>query len=347
MAIAFKPDETFRDDFTYRNSPQAIGRFPFPFVADTFMYSVNIEPHVPGEKESCFEFPLDVDEHYVAECRERAFCLATTPDRFLALPHMMPAQWDALELIASSLSRDYPQHFCLERRGTRWRWTNRPLGLEDEFTFGDPATLACEPLEYITRQAQGDFCLLDQRDGNLWLDAGMATSQADWSLNFDLGMNFVEWHGPVPLAAELGVFDRALKFLMNLQIGHPVRRLNWTMTIHPRLDTSPEQSPHWAPDRGAVTPANAGDLVHLRVELQALWRLPRSNAILFSIRCYLISMNELVTVPKWGRRTHRVLKSLHPALLDYKGLVRYRDTLVDWLAGFDDGTPTTPGTGPE
>ena len=49
----------------------------------------------------------------------------------------------------------------------------------------------------------------------------MVTTQADWSLDFDLGMNFIEWHGPVPLAHELGVFDRALKFLLNLQLGQP------------------------------------------------------------------------------------------------------------------------------
>jgi hypothetical protein len=59
--------------------------------------------------------------------------------------------------------------------------------------------------------------------------------------------------------------------------------------------------------------------VHLRVELQGLWRLPRSNAVVFGIRCYLISLRELATVPKWARRVHRVLRDLHPALVDYKG----------------------------
>jgi hypothetical protein len=58
--------------------------------------------------------------------------------------------------------------------------------------------------------------------------------------------------------------------------------------------------------------------------------------VVFSIRAYLISMEELVTIPKWGRRVHRALKQLHPALVDYKGLSRY-----------DDGKPTTPGTAPE
>ena len=48
MPIAFKPNETFRNDFAYRNSPEAIRRFPFPFDQDAYMYSVNIEPHTPG-----------------------------------------------------------------------------------------------------------------------------------------------------------------------------------------------------------------------------------------------------------------------------------------------------------
>ena len=34
----------------------------------------------------------------------------------------------------------------------------------------------------------------------------MVTTQADWSLEFDLGMSFREWHAPVPLAHEAGVF---------------------------------------------------------------------------------------------------------------------------------------------
>ena len=53
-------------------------------------------------------------------------------------------------------------------------------------------------MEYITRQMQGDFSLQDERDGSLWMDAGMITTQADWSLDFDVGMNFMEWHAPVP-----------------------------------------------------------------------------------------------------------------------------------------------------
>lgn len=369
MSIVFKRNETFRDDFSFRNSPHAIRRFPFPFTEDQYMYSVNIEPHAKetrgsaaaadgagegrfarhnrGPAGSVTEFPIDIDEHYIAECEERRLVLKQDPSRFQALPHMMSAQWDTLELIMQSLSRDYPEQFALTRNGTRWIWENRPLNILQVFTFGDPSTLPQEPLEYITRQTQGDWVLMDQRDNNLFMDAGMVTTQADWSLDFDLGMSFMEWHGPVPLAHEMGIFERALKYLVNLQINEPIRRLNWTMTIHPRLDTSPEQYVNWGRDRVTVTPENAGELAHLRVELQALWRLPRSNAIAFSVRCYLISMNELATVPAWAKRMRRVLTTLHPALVDYKGLSRYRDAVVQWLAKFDDGAPLTPGAAPE
>lgn len=347
MNAVYKPDETFRNDFSFRNSPEAIRRFPLPFAQDDYMYSVNIEPHLPGPAGSCVQYAFDVDEHYVAECRERALVLDEDPLRFQALPHMLSAQWDCLELIMESFARDYPADFSLTKKGNDWHWINRPLQLEQSFVFGDAATLPREPLDYVGRQAQGDFVVMDQRDGDLWLEAGMVTAQADWSLDFDMGMTFKEWHGPVPLAHEMNVFDRALKYLLNLRLGQPVRRLNWTMTVHPRLDTSPEKYPSWGPDRTTVTAQNAGDLVHLRVELQGLWRLPRSNAVVFGIRCYLISLRELATIPKWARRVHRVLERLHPALADYKGLTRYRDAAVAWLAPYDDGAPTSPGTAPE
>jgi hypothetical protein len=194
---------------------------------------------------------------------------------------------------------------------------------------------------------QGDFSLQDQRDNNLYMDGGMVTSQADWSLNFDVGMSFHEWHGPVPLAHESGVFDRALQYLLRLQYGKPVRRLNWTMTANPRLDTSPENYPLWGPEKAAITPENVGHRMCLRVELQSLYRLPRSNAILFSIRGYLIRLEELAKVKKWAVRMHRVIRDLHPQIAEYKGLPRYRQYVVDYFAPHDDGRVLNSGIGPE
>lgn len=340
MPVQMKPLETYRDDFTYRNSPEAVARFPFPFPEDQYMYSVNIEPAVSRDPGSVFEHLFDVDEHYLSEMAERAIVLEKDPRRCLVMPHMAQAAWDLVEMIMTHLAADYPEHFSLSRDGDQWTWENHALDIRQRFTFGDPATLPCEPLEYITRQMQGDFAVLDQRDGDLYMDGGMITCPADWSLAFDAGMSFKQWHAPVPMAPQMGVFDRALKYLLNIQVGAPVRRLNWTMTINPRMDTSSETFHEWGHERSKVTPENVAKLVHLRVELQVMARLPRSNAMMFSIRTYLASLEELTTNPAWARRLHRVLRDLPEAIADYKGLTQYRHTVVEHLAQFDEEAVT-------
>jgi hypothetical protein len=346
MCLKFK-QETFRDNYTFRNSAESIRRFPFPFDQDEYMYSVNIEPHTRGATGSAFEFPIDIDEHYIAELADRRLVLDQDPDRCIALPHMIDAQWDMVELVMVSLSEDYPGQFQLTKSGHNWHWINKPLGIETSFVFGDATTLPMAPFEYVMRQVQGDWIVMDQRDHDLFADLGIVTTQADWSLAFDAGMSFKEWHAPVPQAHEMRIFERALKYLLNLQYGSPVRRLNWTMTVNPRLDTAPETYPEWGPDNLSVTGDNVLEKVHLRVELQTLFRLPRSHAIAFGIRCYLMSLHELMTYPRWTKRLHRVMKNLHPELSEYKGLDNYRQIVINKLAPYDDGVDLGFGTQPE
>lgn len=336
MRVAPKEIETFRDSFTYSNSPEAIQRFPFPFPEDDYRYSVNMEPHTPkGGEGSVYENFIDVDEHYLSEMKERSLVLDEMPHRCLAMEHMDLACWDMIERCMVTMSQDYPQHFSLQRDGDNWTWENKLLALKDEFVFGDSSTLPMPPMEYIGRQVQGDFALLDQREGNLFLDAGIITCPADWSLAFDAGMSFTEWHGPVPMAHSEGIFERALKYLTAMQVGKPVRRLNWTLTVNARMDTSPETYHEWGHERASVTPENVAEKVYLRVELQVLDRMPRSNAMMFSIRTYLMSLEDIVKNPEWAKRMHRVMKTLPEPLIDYKGLTRFHGMVVDHLSQFD------------
>ena len=69
-----------------------------------------------------------------------------------------------------------------------------------------------------------------------------------------------------------------------------MRRLNWTMTINPRLDTSPENYHKWGTDRTSVTPENVGKKVHLRVEMQA-FRASELERHPVLDPCYLITSN--------------------------------------------------------
>ncbi|MEM7761690.1 MAG: DUF3445 domain-containing protein [Cyanobacteria bacterium P01_A01_bin.40] len=308
------------------NSPDAIKQFPFPFAEDSYQYSVNIQP---VSNVAIF----DVDEHYETEIELRNNILDRgKTGRYVNLPHMKDAQWDTLEAVMEDLAIYYPESFSLEQKGDCWTWENKILNIRDSFTFLDESSLPCEPLEYIARQVQEDIILLDQRDQDLFLDAGVLMFPTKWSIEFDAGMSFEEFHAPVPRAHEMGVFKQAKGFLRRIEIGKPWTRRNWTMTVNRRLDTSFETYPEWGKDRSSVTLDNCGAKVHLRVEVQRFVRLPRSNSLMFTIHTYLINLEELATNPVWATRLHEVLKKLPADVVQYKGFSRYHDTVMAWLS---------------
>ena len=155
MPLQSSPVLSYRDDFSFRNSPAAIRRFPFPFIEDSYLYSVNIEPATSRDPGSVYEHAFDIDEHYRSEMAERALILDNDPRRYLVMPHMQAAAWDALQMLMENLAVDYPQWFSLVRDGDRWHWRNHLLQIDQPFIFGDAASLPCAPLEYIGRQVQG------------------------------------------------------------------------------------------------------------------------------------------------------------------------------------------------
>ena len=131
MTIQFN-DETFYGDFTFKNSDWAVKRFPFPFHEDSYMYSVNMEPHKSYRPGSVFERTFDVDEHYVSEMRDRARVLANDPLRCQSLPHMTLAGWDLLRCVEDRVALDDfasrsiwfdPRNDKQTRSVRGWDWT--------------------------------------------------------------------------------------------------------------------------------------------------------------------------------------------------------------------------------
>jgi hypothetical protein len=163
------------------------------------------------------------------------------------------------------------------------------------------------------------------------VDAGLVTFAADWSLGFDVGMRFLEVHGPVPRIHEEGIIARVERFLMRLQPGEEYRRTNWSLTVDRRLDQSTEARPRWAPVRRDLLadPSELFRRLHLRVEVQHVLRLGHSGAVMFLIRTHLLAVRDLI--PAWRRRFGRVLAELPDDLADYKGLTGYRRELSHWL----------------
>lgn len=333
-------------------TPDLLSGFPFPFPEDSYRYSTNVEPARGLNRTAAGQWGttvVEIDAEYRSELDERARILAADPTRHAVLPHMVPAAWDAMLTLMRELDTAYPEQMQLRSLGgDEWLWRNEILGIEQRFRYGDAGTLPEEPLRYITSQVQEDIALLDQRDDQLFVDAGVVTFAADWSFGFDVGMSFLEIHGPVPRVRKEGVITRAHEFLKRLQPHQPYRRTNWTLTIDRRLDVSTEIYPEWGPDRESiqhVDDAEFGRRVHLRVEVQHLIRLPDSGAVMFLIRTYMLPLDQLATVDAWRRRTAEVLADLPEDMADYKGIIKYRDRAASWLrAASDADSDSAPAT---
>lgn len=322
---------------TLSSSRDLVETFPFPFVDDTYRYSTNVEPargQVATAAGQWGDAVVVVDSEYEHELAERARILVSDPSRYEVMRHMDVAAWDAMLSMMRDLALAYPDTFSLDRADRGYRWLNRRLGIDRTFVVGDSSTLPAEPLAFIGDQVQEDIVLLDERDGVLYGDAGLVTFAADWSFGFDVGMSFLEIHGPVPRIHEMGVITRAHEFIKRLQVGEPYRRTNWTLTIGRRLDVSTETYHEWGPDRAVIQTVNDdtfGREVHLRVEVQHLVRLPESGAIMFLIRTYLLPLRDLATVDAWRTRTAEVLTELPDDMAEYKGIASYRHRAAAWL----------------
>jgi dimethylamine monooxygenase subunit A len=311
--------------------------FPFPFREDSYRYSTNVEPalhRVQTEAGSWGERIIDIDDGYLDEQSQREDVLKRDPTRMQLADHMQPAVWDTITTLLPLMASTYPESMQFQREGRACTWRNDLQGLEIQFVVGEDESLPMGPLRFIASQIQDDIVLLDQREGALWLDAGLVTFAADWSMGFDVGMRFLEVHGPVPRVHEEKIMTRAHQFLLRLEPGEQYRRTNWTMTVDRRLDTSTETYPDWAQDRTLVVSDPAlPDRLHLRVEVQHLIKLPHSGALLFLVRTYLASLREIAAVPAWRERLGKVIEELPADMAEYKGIERYQNAAAAWLKG--------------
>jgi hypothetical protein len=327
---------TTRDDHPDTSVlPERIRRFPWPFIAENYRYSANVEPANKVVKTEVGEWGsslIDIDEYYLEELREREAILERDPSRLQFLPHMRPAIWDAITTLLPAMAKDYPDTMSFTREGKSCRWRNDLQNLDVQFTVGDDDSLPMGPLRFLGSQIQDDMAFLDKREDALWLDAGVITFAADWSIGFDTGMKFHEIHGPVPRITEERIVSRAEQFLLRLQPGEQYRRTNWTMTIDHRLDTSTETYPQWAHDRSTLAEdPNLPERLHLRVEVQHLVCLPHTGTVLFLIRSYLLPLTDIAKVPAWRENLGHVLAELPDDMAEYKGFIRYRKAASDWL----------------
>ena len=322
-------------------TPAVLRDFPFPLAKDAYRYTANLQPGGRRESTEAGAWGATITRvgpDYAELVAERARILDRDPGRLIRAPHLQAAEWDTLGYLMRHLAAEYPADFTLTESGDgQVHWENRLLGSAADFAHGDESTLPCGPLEFIGRQVVEDLVLLDEREDQLWVDAGLVTFASGWSFPFVAGMTFQEIHGPVPRANADGVFARAEQFLLTMRPGAAFRRLNWGFQAGRFLDHSMDDYDTWASAAARILADTADDRdlagqVYLRVELQHLIRLETSAAVLFLIDTRFLSLAELAAVPAWAARCVAVLTELPQDMAAYKGIAELRPRIINCLS---------------
>jgi hypothetical protein len=144
-------------------------------------------------------------------------------------------------------------------------------------------------------------------------------------------------HAPVPFYGErLGApVDR---FMAALHPGRIALRMNWSVVDDAALFQ--QGGKHRIEIDAGITALNAGARLHLRTERQTFRLLPRSGAVLFTIRVHSYPVARLAGIPGAATRLASAVRALPEPMATYKSLPVYRDALLTWLDAAGCSSPS-------
>jgi len=174
--------------------------------------------------------------------------------------------------------------------------------------------------DFLGLSVQEDLVLL-HRDQSEWLHVLFPSS---WRPGDKVGLSFAEIHRPVVHSEKL--LKAAPNLVKAMLERGPFERSVWLMQVGSDL------SQH--PDLERVKPVHLGDSIartHLRFERQTTLGLPKLERALFTIRVTLQPLTDLENDREKRQKLARVLRSMDPAALEYRGYTRYREGWLEWL----------------
>lgn len=277
-----------------------------PFMAGPYRPAMGL---IARPQSALTVFGDDYPEQMAAR---RALLATRRGEVFGALAGSEAARDEALRVVVSHLLADRSDLFARADGGI----VNRITG---ERWRTDPP--AIDPLELAGRLVQEDICLLRLDEGTAVLVAAVLCFPSRWRLADKLGRDMAAIHAPVPLYAE--ALERPVaRFMRNLKPGRLVERFNWT--IHDGEDLFQPVPP----ESRAVAAGAVGTELHLRVERQTLSLLPRSGAIMFTIRTRQVRLEEVMAVPGAAADLAGAVRGLPAEVAAYRSMAPFRDALL-------------------
>ncbi|KAJ7493350.1 hypothetical protein B0H11DRAFT_2156325 [Mycena galericulata] len=258
--------------------------------------------------------------------------------------HDYPMGWDGAAPIKSVRILPQQEEFEL------------PLPLPLNSIHGDDKTdietQAASAMRIAALLVQDDLAVMvEGSNGGYYFQGGAIVVPGFWRMEDKLGMRLDEIHisGDVPQYQEK-LHTSLERFFRRLSVDKPVVRNNYFVQVSPPPSATPSVDPDelaWGetvlgPEDtyGGSKGSSGGDppvlfvspqTLRLRTERQTLRRLPRSGAIIFTIRTYLVPVEELAREPGVAARFASAVRSWPEGVKEYKGERRYGDVLLRYL----------------
>ncbi|KAJ5385450.1 hypothetical protein N7517_003361 [Penicillium concentricum] len=272
---------------------------------------------------------IELDNHYLKYHADKA---RRIQDRGSKCCHTAPEAMDAaielLEELCTYLPERYPSMFTKTATGITNKVTNETFNITQR-------PLPEDPMATAARLVQDDLALMIERaDGEYYLLAGAVLLAGFWRLSDKFGMRLSEIHtsGDVPQfknKLEKGMMN----FFRRLRPEEPVLRNNYFIQVDDNLAWSGSigsedaETVSW----NTAEKNRAIENHFFRSERQSLRRLPRSGAVVFTIRTYFEPITSIVEEPYVPGRLADAIRSWGDDVGRYKGKEKYQDVLLEFL----------------
>lgn len=181
---------------------------------------------------------------------------------------------------------------------------NLPTGFvrsNGQMSCPDGRTVVLDPSDpFVTlgRLVQSDICLMEKRGEAHVLTGAVVCFPASWSLAEKIGHPLSHIHGPVAAYTD-DIARRVQRLFDGVRFGRPIWRFNALWYADPTLfQPRSEQAPRPLTE--------AGSTPFLRSERQVIWRLPDSDAVLFTIHSLVLAAD---AVRGMGAKGHTPARS--------------------------------------
>lgn len=186
------------------------------------------------------------------------------------------------------------------------------------------------PLLVAARAVADDLCLMEKRDDVWRLTALSLSAGSFFSAGEVIGRSLAELHMPVAGFRET-LLTRVTRIFDGLRDDLVLERRNWSVVSSPDLF-----APDPAPMRAAIPridPARAADELRVRVERQTLRRLPRTRAVVFTIRVWIDPLSTIASDPERLALFARAWRTATPEFRAYKRLELYDELVARVIDG--------------